>query len=90
MNDTQLSTAATSPTATAGSEEYLRVNKANWDDRAVAHAASPDYSVQHFIDHPDAISRVARFDVQRAPGLGSLDGLDVVHLSATSAPTRCR
>ena len=80
MNDTQLSTAATSPTATAGSEEYLRVNKANWDDRAVAHAASPDYSVQHFIDHPDAISRVVRFDVERAPGLGSLDGLDVVHL----------
>ena len=30
--------------------DYIKHNKANWDDRAPLHAASGDYAVQAFID----------------------------------------
>jgi hypothetical protein len=43
--------------------EYLRVNRANWDDRAAAHAASPDYRVERFVADPDYLS-----DVQATKG----------------------
>jgi SAM-dependent methyltransferase len=58
-------------------EDYLTVNRANWDERAPAHAASPDYAVQRFIDDPSFISGVVRFDRER---LGQLNGLDGLHL----------
>jgi SAM-dependent methyltransferase len=53
------------------------VNRANWDERARAHEASPDYAVARFANDPSFISDVVRFDV---PRLGSVDGLDGVHL----------
>jgi SAM-dependent methyltransferase len=58
-------------------EEYLRVNLANWDERAPAHAASPDYAVNRFIEDPAFISDVVRFDL---PRLGDIRGLRGVHL----------
>lgn len=58
-------------------EESRSHNLANWDERGPAHAASPDYGVQHLVDAPDALSHVVAHDRQR---LGSLNGLDVVHL----------
>lgn len=58
-------------------DDYLGINRANWDERAPAHAASPDYSVQGFIDDPGFISSVVRFD---RPLLGDLSGLRGVHL----------
>jgi hypothetical protein len=58
-------------------DEYLRVNRANWDERAPAHAASPGYEVQRFIDDPSFLSRVVRFD---EPRLGDIRGLEAVHL----------
>lgn len=58
-------------------EDYLTVNRANWDERAPAHATSPDYAVQRFVDDPSFISGVVRFDRER---LGELNGLDGVHL----------
>ena len=57
--------------------EYVRRNKANWDDRAAAHAASPNYQVKAFVDDPSHLSHVVRFDM---PLLGSIDGLRGVHL----------
>jgi SAM-dependent methyltransferase len=57
--------------------DYREVNRANWDERAAAHAASPGYAVRRFADDPGHLSDVVRFD---GPRLGSLDGLDVVHL----------
>ncbi len=57
--------------------EYVRLNRASWDERAAAHAASPDYGVQQFIDDPSYLSGVVRFDL---PRLGSVDGLRGVHL----------
>jgi SAM-dependent methyltransferase len=57
--------------------DSFAVNRANWDERAPAHAASADYGVQHFIDDPDALSDVVRFD---RPRLGDIAGRRGVHL----------
>ncbi len=57
--------------------DYLRVNRANWDERAPAHAASADYGFDRFIADPEHLSSVVRFD---QPLLGDLTGLTGVHL----------
>jgi len=58
-------------------DEYMKANRANWDQRAPAHAMSPGYNVQRFIDDPAFIGEVVRFD---RPLLGDLSGLKGVHL----------
>ncbi|WP_370250616.1 class I SAM-dependent methyltransferase [Nocardioides sp.] len=57
--------------------EYLRLNRANWDERVPAHAASPDYGLDRFAADPDHLSGVVRFDL---PRLGDVAGLRGVHL----------
>ena len=57
--------------------EYLRLNRAQWDERAPAHAASPGYDIQGLIDDPERLSHVVRFDL---PRLGDVAGLRTVHL----------
>jgi SAM-dependent methyltransferase len=57
--------------------DYRDVNRANWDDRVAAHAASPDYAVSRFTEDPSFLSEVVSFDV---PRLGDITGLDAVHL----------
>ncbi|WP_097328959.1 class I SAM-dependent methyltransferase [Paractinoplanes atraurantiacus] len=57
--------------------DYRDVNRANWDDRAAAHAASPGYSVSHFAGDPAFLSHTIRFD---RPLLGDVSGLRGVHL----------
>ena len=56
---------------------YQDVNRASWDERAPAHAASPDYNVQGFIDDPGLLSGVVRFD---RPLLGDVSRLRGIHL----------
>jgi len=58
-------------------DDYLEVNRANWDERAPAHATSPGYSVQKFVDDPTFLSDVVQFD---RPLLGDLRGLTGIHL----------
>lgn len=58
-------------------DEYLAVNRANWDERAPAHATSPDYAVDRFIADPTFLSGVVRFDLDQ---LGDINGLTAVHL----------
>ena len=58
-------------------DDYRDVNRANWDERAAAHAASPDYSVSRFTEDPAFLSEVVTFDL---PRLGDIKGLDAVHL----------
>ncbi len=58
-------------------EDYQRVNRASWDDRAHAHAQSPDYAVATFLRDDTYLSGVVRFD---QPRLGDVAGLDGVHL----------
>jgi SAM-dependent methyltransferase len=57
--------------------DYRDVNRANWDDRAQAHAASADYNVQQFEADPHHLSNVVAFD---RPLLGDIAGLHGVHL----------
>jgi len=57
--------------------DYRDINRASWDERAPAHAASPDYNTQSFVDDPAFISAVVRFD---RPLLGDVSGLRGVHL----------
>jgi SAM-dependent methyltransferase len=57
--------------------DYRAVNLAQWDERAPAHASSPDYAVDQFLADPEFLSGVVRFD---QPRLGSIRGLRGVHL----------
>jgi SAM-dependent methyltransferase len=58
-------------------ERYWEFNRASWDERAAAHAASPDYAFERFIDDPSYLSHIVRFDL---PRLGDIDGRRGVHL----------
>jgi SAM-dependent methyltransferase len=58
-------------------ERYYEVNRANWDERAPAHAASPYYSFERFVEDQSYLSDVVRFDL---PRLGDVNGLRGVHL----------
>ncbi|GIF77301.1 class I SAM-dependent methyltransferase [Asanoa siamensis] len=60
-------------------EDYRTINRANWDERAPAHAASPDYGLDRFAADPAHLSHTVRFDV---PRLGDLRGLRGVHLQS--------
>ena len=53
------------------------INRANWDERAAAHAESPGFARQRFIDDPSFLSAVVQFDL---PLLGDIRGLRGVHL----------
>lgn len=53
------------------------VNRALWDERAPAHAASPEYGLARFAADPGHLSDPVRFDL---PRLGDLTGLRGVHL----------
>jgi SAM-dependent methyltransferase len=57
--------------------DYRDVNRAKWDERAAAHAASDGYGVAALVADPAAISDVVRFDLSR---LGDVTGLRGVHL----------
>ena len=55
----------------------LDLNRANWNERAGLHVASPDYEAERFAADPEHLSAVVRFDL---PRLGDITGLRAVHL----------
>ncbi|MFI5779810.1 class I SAM-dependent methyltransferase [Nocardia sp. NPDC051570] len=57
--------------------DYRDLNRANWDEHAPLHAASPDYAFERFRTDPSFLSDVVRFDL---PRLGDIRGLRGVHL----------
>ncbi|GIF17715.1 SAM-dependent methyltransferase [Actinoplanes tereljensis] len=57
--------------------DYLDVNRANWDERASAHAASPGYPVSRMAEDPSYLSETVQFDV---PLLGPLTDQRGIHL----------
>lgn len=61
----------------ADAEHSREVNRRHWDERAPAHAASPDYGVVRFAEDSAHLSSVVRFDL---PRLGDLTGVRGVHL----------
>ena len=60
-------------------QHFLDTNRANWDDRASAHAARTGlgYQVQRYVDDRTLLSDVVRFDRDR---LGDVAGLRTAHL----------
>src|SRR5215472_5660274 len=58
-------------------DDYRTVNRASWDERVPAHAASPDYQLERYAADPGFLSEVVRFDL---PRLGTVSGLRGVHL----------
>jgi SAM-dependent methyltransferase len=57
--------------------DYRKLNRATWNERAPAHAASPDYAVERFVRERDFLSDVVSFDL---PRLGDLRDVRGVHL----------
>lgn len=57
--------------------DSIEINRANWDERAPAHAASPGYAIGRFLADSDHISDVVTFD---RPLLGSVAGERGIHL----------
>ncbi|MBT0992993.1 class I SAM-dependent methyltransferase [Cellulomonas sp. DKR-3] len=57
------------------SDEYLEVNRANWDSRAAVHVQG--YGIEALLADPGRLSDVVAFD---RPRLGDVAGLDAVHL----------
>lgn len=57
--------------------DYRAANQAMWDERAPAHAGSPDYAIEAFVADPEFLSHVVRFD---RPRLGDLTGVRGLHL----------
>ena len=55
--------------------DYLAVNLANWNSRVPHHVAA--YGLEEYRRDPAHLSGVVRFDL---PRLGSIEGLDVLHL----------
>ncbi len=55
--------------------DYATVNLAHWNSRVPHHVAG--YELGGFASDPEHLSDVVRFDL---PRLGSLDGLDIIHL----------
>jgi SAM-dependent methyltransferase len=60
-------------------QHHLDANRANWDDRAAAHAVRTGlgYGVQRYLTDPALLSGVVNFDRDR---LGDIAGLNTVHL----------
>src|ERR1700759_3709110 len=57
--------------------DHAASNRAMWDERAPAHAKSPDYAVAQFAADAEFLSHVVRFD---RPRLGDIRGRQGVHL----------
>jgi SAM-dependent methyltransferase len=57
------------------SDDYLDINRANWDSRVRFHEQG--YRLERFRSDPAHLSGVVRFDL---PRLGDVRGLDAVHL----------
>ncbi len=58
-------------------EDWTALNRGMWNERAAAHAASPEYGIDRFVADRSHLSRVVAFD---RPLLGDVAGLRGVHL----------
>jgi SAM-dependent methyltransferase len=65
------------PLLAGQTEQSYEINRANWDERAAAHAAARSYSVEALLADPTRLSDVVAFDRPRLPDLTGLRG---VHL----------
>jgi len=54
-------------------DDYLEINKQNWNSRVPIHLQG--YQISKFFEDPEHISDVVRFDVPRLPDLKGLEGI---------------
>ncbi len=66
-------------------EDWIAMNRADWDERAEPHAGSAEYKTGRFVQDPGFLSDVVRFDLPRLPDVRGLRG---VHLSPAARPAR--
>ena len=43
-------------------DKYSAANRGNWNDRVPIHWDSEEYGVQKFINEPDRLSEIVKFD----------------------------
>src|SRR5690606_5695544 len=58
-------------------DHYRQTNRANWDARVDIHVESDVYGIRRFVDDPEFVGEVVRFDAAR---LGDVDGRSLLHL----------
>ena len=80
-----MSDAAPSPPPDDPLDDYVRINRANWNSRVPVHATG--YDLDRFRTEPDYLSEVVRFDLPRS---ATSAGGVACTCSATSVRTRCR
>ena len=56
-------------------DDYRTVNRASWDGRVPAHAASPDYRLERYAAGPGFLSQVVRFGLPRLGTIGGMRGV---------------
>ena len=64
-------------TALVPIDHHRETNRANWDARVDVHLGSDVYGIRRFIDDPEFVGEVVRFD---AANLGDVDGKRLLHL----------
>jgi SAM-dependent methyltransferase len=60
-------------------DEYRAANRDNWDDRVPIHWGSDEYGIQKFVDDPNHISDVVKFDLNNEE-FGDVSGKSLLHL----------
>jgi SAM-dependent methyltransferase len=58
-------------------DHHRETNRANWDARVDIHVGSDGYGIRRFIDDPEFVGEVVRFDATK---LGNVDGRRLLHL----------
>ncbi len=64
-------------TALVPIDHHRETNRANWDARVDVHLGSDVYGIRRFIDDPEFVGGVVRFDAAK---LGEVDGKRLLHL----------
>ncbi|HLU31723.1 MAG TPA: class I SAM-dependent methyltransferase [Acidimicrobiia bacterium] len=72
-----LNRGSTRNTAPMPLDHYRQTNRANWDARVDIHVESDVYGIRRFVDDPEFVGAVVRFDAAR---LGDVDGRSLLHL----------
>lgn len=60
-------------------DKYSAANRGNWNDRVPIHWDSEEYGVQKFINEPDRLSEIVKFDLEHGV-LSDVEGKTLVQL----------
>ena len=69
-------------------DEWIELNRVNWDERAEPHARSAGYAVEQFVTDADYLSDVVRFDLP-ASGTSRVCAASTCNATSGRTPFRC-